>query len=96
MRKKFLRRTGICNITSAFSCNIHFLSKFLVFLQDVDLMSCPCQINTGHHSGSTAAYPSADENALVFGRFEVRLAVADFIGRLASPAGEAVSGLPAD
>lgn len=30
-------------------------------------------------SGSTAAYPSADENALVFGRFEVRLAVADFI-----------------
>ena len=47
-------------------------------------------------SGSTAAYPSADENALVFGRFEVRLAVADFIGRLASPAGEAVSGLPAD
>ena len=26
-------------------------------------------------SGSTAAYPSADENALVFGRFEVRLAV---------------------
>ena len=46
-------------------------------------------------SGSTAAYPGADENALVFGRFEVRLAVADFIGRLASPAGEAVSGLPA-
>ena len=44
----------------------------------------------------TAAYPGADENALVFGRFEVRLAVADFIGRLASPAGEAVSGLPAD
>ena len=38
-------------------------------------------------SGSTAAYPGADENALVFGRFEVRLAVADFIGRLASPAG---------
>ena len=30
-------------------------------------------------SGSTAAYPGADENALVFGRFEVRLAVADFI-----------------
>ena len=30
-------------------------------------------------SGSTAAYPSADENALVFGRFEVRWAVADFI-----------------
>lgn len=47
-------------------------------------------------SGSTAAYPTADENALVFGRFEVRCAVADFIGRLASPAGEAVSGLPAD
>ena len=47
-------------------------------------------------SGSTAAYPCADENALVFGRFEIRLAVADFIGRLASPAGEAVSGLPAD
>ena len=47
-------------------------------------------------SGSTAAYPGADENALVFGRFEIRLAVADFIGRLASPAGEAVSGLPAD
>lgn len=47
-------------------------------------------------SGSTAAYPGADENALVFGRFEVRLAVADFIGRLASPAGEAVNGLPAD
>ena len=46
-------------------------------------------------SGSTAAYPTADENALVFGRFEVRCAVADFIGRLASPAGEAVSGLPA-
>ena len=47
-------------------------------------------------SGSTAAYPTADENALVFGRFEVRCAVADFIGRLASPAGDAVSGLPAD
>ena len=47
-------------------------------------------------SGSTAAYPTADENALVFGRFEVRWAVADFIGRLASPAGEAVSGLSAD
>lgn len=47
-------------------------------------------------SGSTAAYPTADENALVFGRFEVRCAVADFIGRLASPAGEAVGGLPAD
>ena len=47
-------------------------------------------------SGSTAAYPTADENALVFGRVEVRCAVADFIGRLASPAGEAVSGLPAD
>ena len=47
-------------------------------------------------SGSTAAYPTADENALVFGRFEVRCAVADFIGRLASPAGEAVSGLTAD
>ncbi|MEE0413279.1 MAG: stage II sporulation protein R [Gemmiger sp.] len=47
-------------------------------------------------SGSTAAYPTADENALVFGRFEVRCAVADFIGRWASPAGEAVSGLPAD
>ena len=47
-------------------------------------------------SGSTAAYPGADENALVFGRFEIRCAVADFIGRLASPAGEAVSGLPAD
>ena len=47
-------------------------------------------------SGSTAAYPTADENALVFGRFEVRWAVADFIGRLASPTGEAVSGLPAD
>lgn len=47
-------------------------------------------------SGSTAAYPTADENALVFGRFEVRCAVADFIGRLASPAGKAVSGLPAD
>ena len=47
-------------------------------------------------SGSIAAYPTADENVLVFGRFEVRCAVADFIGRLASPAGEAVSGLPAD
>ena len=47
-------------------------------------------------SGSTATYPGADENALVFGRFEIRCAVADFIGRLASPAGEAVSGLPAD
>ena len=47
-------------------------------------------------SGSTAAYPTADENALVFGRFEVRWAVADFIGRLASPAREAVSGLTAD
>lgn len=30
-------------------------------------------------SGSTAAYPGADENALVFGRFEIRWAVADFI-----------------
>lgn len=30
-------------------------------------------------SGSTAAYPTAEENALVLGRFEVRLAIADFI-----------------
>ena len=45
-------------------------------------------------SGSTAAYPGADENALVFGRFEVRLAVADFIGRLASPRGKLSAACP--
>ena len=54
--EQFFRVTVICNIASAFSCNIHFLSKFLIFLQNVDLMSCPCQINTGHHSSSSAAY----------------------------------------
>lgn len=43
-------------------------------------------------SGAAADYPTKGENALVFGRFEVRAAAADFIVRMASPKGEAVSG----
>ena len=36
-------------------------------------------------SGSTAAYPTAGENAMVFGRFEVRLAIADFFKKETPP-----------
>ena len=43
-------------------------------------------------SGSAAEYPTKGENAMVFGRFEVRWALADLIGRMASPEGESVSG----
>ena len=45
-------------------------------------------------SGSTAAYPTEGENAMVFGRFEVRFAIADFLGSVASPQGGKLSAAP--
>ena len=54
--EQFFRVTVICNITASLSCNIHFLSKLLIFFQDVDFMVCSCQENACHHSGSPAAY----------------------------------------
>ena len=38
-------------------------------------------------SGAQADYPTKAENALVFGRYEVRFALAEFVGRMASPEG---------
>ena len=43
-------------------------------------------------SGAQSDYPTKAENALVFGRYEVRFALAELVGRMASPSGEAVSG----
>ena len=43
-------------------------------------------------SGAQSDYPTRAENALVFGRYEVRFALAELVGRMASPSGEAVSG----
>ena len=71
--EQLFRVTVICNIASAFSCNIYFLSKFLVFLQDVDLMSCPCQINASHHSGSTAAYDQYFTHLHTFHKTDLQL-----------------------
>ena len=43
-------------------------------------------------SGAQSDYPTKAENALVFGRYEVRFALAELVGRMASPSGESVSG----
>ena len=43
-------------------------------------------------SGAQSDYPTKAENALVFGRYEVRFALAELVGRMASPSEEAVSG----
>ena len=43
-------------------------------------------------SGAQSDYPTKAENALVFGRYEVRFALAELVGRMASPSGEADSG----
>ena len=43
-------------------------------------------------SGAQSDYPTKGEKALVFGRYEVRFALAELVGRMASPSGEAVSG----
>ena len=44
-------------------------------------------------SGTQSDYPTKAENALVFGRYEVRFALAELVGRMASPSGETVSSL---
>ena len=38
-------------------------------------------------SGAQSDYPTKAENALVFGRYEVRFALAELVGRMASPEG---------
>ena len=38
-------------------------------------------------SGAQSDYPTKAENALVFGRYEVRFALAELVGRMASPRG---------
>ena len=43
-------------------------------------------------SGAQSDYPTKAENTLVFGRYEVRFALAELVGRMASPSGEAVTG----
>ena len=53
--KQFFCFTVICNITTSFSCNIHFLSKLFVLFQNVDLMTGSGQKNTCHHSCRSAA-----------------------------------------
>ena len=47
-------------------------------------------------SGAQSDYPTKAENTLVFGRYEVRFALAELVGRMASPSGKAVSAPPAD
>ena len=47
-------------------------------------------------SGAQSDYPTKAENALVFGRYEVRFALAELVGRMASPSGKLSAAPPAD
>ena len=47
-------------------------------------------------SGAQSDYPTKAENALVFGRYEVRFALAELVGRMASPRGKLSAAPPAD